>query len=203
MSVLVVGAGGHAKVLIATLAAMGETVQGCLDDDPSAIGRFVLGVPVVGSIARLSDHRGTAVLGIGSNAARARIAEAYPSVRWQQAVHPSAVVHLSAQIGPGSVVCAGAVLQPDVVVGAHVIVNTGSTVDHDCRIGDFAHLAPGVHLSGTVTVETGALLGVGASAIPGVVVGSWGTVGAGAAVVRDLPPNVTSVGVPAAPMHRT
>lgn len=203
MSILVVGAGGHAKVVLATLQAMGETVEGCLDDDPAALGRGVLGVPVVGPVARLREHRGTAVLGIGSNAVRARLAAAYPAVRWTPAVHPTAFVHDSAQIGPGSVVFAGAVLQPGATVGAHAIVNTGATVDHDSRVGDFAHLAPGVHLSGGVTVETGAMLGVGASAIPGVIVGAWGTVGAGASIVRDLPPNVTSVGVPARPMNRT
>ena len=201
MSVLVIGAGGHAKVVIATLRAAGETVAGCLDDDPDALGRLVLGVPVVGAVDRVTGHRGGAVFGIGSNAVRARLAEAYPDVDWQRAVHPAATVHSSVRIGVGSVVFAGAVLQPDAVVGDHAIINTGATVDHDSHVGDFAHLAPGVHVSGGVRVGTGAMLGASACAIPGVTVGAWGTVGAGAAVVRDLPPRVTSVGVPATPLR--
>lgn len=202
MSILVVGAGGHAKVVIATLQAMGETVSGCLDDDPRAVGRSVLGVPVLGAVDLLRDHVGRAVLGIGSNRVRQMLAVLYSDVTWTKAVHPLAHVHSSVRIGDGTVIFAGAIVQPDTWIGAHVILNTGATVDHDGEIGDFAHIAPGVHLSGNVTVEAGGFLGVGACAIPGVRVGAWGTVGAGAAVVSDLPPNVTSVGVPARPRTR-
>ena len=199
MSVLVVGAGGHAKVVIATLQAMGETVAGCVDDDPKAIGRLVLGVPVVGTVQAVARHAGGVVLAIGSNAARARLAAAYPDANWRTVVHPTAHVHASASLGRGTVAFSGAIVQPDVEVGAHAILNTASTVDHDGRIGDYVHLAPGVHLSGGVTVGEGGFVGVGACAIPGTRIGAWGTVGAGAVVVEDLPPNATSVGVPARP----
>ena len=202
MSVLVVGAGGHAKVVIATLQALGETVAGCVDDDPAAVGRRVLGVPVTGAVDAVATHQGGAVLAIGSNAARARLAAAFPDADWRTVVHPAAHVHLSVSLGRGTVVLAGAILQPDVEVGAYAILNTASTVDHDGRIGDFVHLAPGVHLSGGVIVEEGGFMGVGACAIPGVRIGAWGTVGAGGVVVRDLPPNVTSVGIPARPRTR-
>lgn len=197
---LVVGAGGHAKVVLATLDALGVPVAGVLDDAPAS--DEVLGVRVLGPVALLADHAGPAVLAIGSNAVRQRLAEAYSQVDWLTAVHPSAVVHASVRIGAGSLVAAGAVVQPDAVIGRHVILNTGATVDHDSRVGDFAHVAPGVHLSGGVTVGEGGFLGVGSCAIPGVTVGAWATVGAGAAVVRDLPARTTSVGVPARPRDR-
>ena len=116
-------------------------------------------------------------------------------------VHPAAWVDLSVELGPGAVVFAGAVIQPRTVVGAHAIVNTAASIDHDCRIGRFAHLAPGVHLAGTVTVGDGAFLGIGTVAIPGVTIGEWTQVGAGAAVVRDLPARVRAVGVPARPLE--
>ncbi len=203
MSVLVVGGGGHAKVVIATLHALGHVAAGVLDDDPATEGASVLGVPVVGSTDRLRTHVGPAVLAVGSNGVRQRLAETYADTEWLSLVHPRATVHSSVHLGLGTVVFAGAVVQPDVTVGQHVVVNTGATVDHDGHIDDFAHLAPGVHLSGGVTVGEGALLGVGACVAPGITVGAWGVVGAGAAVVRDLPPNVTSIGVPAVPIVRT
>lgn len=199
MSVLVVGAGGHGKVVIATLQAAGETVAGCVDDDPETFGHLVLGVPVVGPVETVARHGGGVVLAIGSNAARARLAAAFPESDWRTVVHPAAQVHASASLGRGTVVFAGAVVQPDVEIGVHAILNTASTVDHDGRIGDYVHLAPGVHLSGGVTIEEGSFVGVGACAIPGTRIGAWGTVGAGAVVVGDLPPNTTSVGVPARP----
>ncbi len=199
MSVLVVGAGGHAKVVIATLQAAGHSVAGVLDDAPEMEGRSVLGVPVVGETRRLRIHEGPAVLAIGSNPVRKRLADAYPHVSWLSVIHPRAIVHESARIGAGTVVFAGAVVQPEAVIGRHVIVNTGATVDHDGRLADFVHVAPGVHLSGNVTVEEGGFLGVGASAAPGVTVGAWGTVGAGGVVIHDLPPNATSIGIPARP----
>lgn len=200
MSVLVVGGGGHAKVVVATLRAAGHAVAGVLDDAPGAGGRTVLGVPVLGPVGQLGKHAGPAVLAIGSNRVRHRLAEAYPEIEWLRVVHPAATVHTSVRVGEGTVVFAGAVLQPDAEIGRHVIINTGATVDHDSRLGDFVHVAPGSHLSGAVTVEEGGFLGVGASAAPGVTVGAWGTVGAGGVVIRDLPPNVTSVGVPARPV---
>ena len=197
MSVLVIGAGGHGKVVVATLHAAGVEVVGILDDDVAAHGRIVLGVPVLGPVAHLARHAGPVVLGIGSNAVRRRIALAYPGAEWTSAVHPCAVVHPSVAVGAGTVVFAGAVVQPDAVLGCHAVVNTGATVDHDGRIGDFAHVAPGVHLSGDVLLGEGVFVGVGACAVPGVSVGAWTVVGAGAVVVRDLPPNVTAVGAPA------
>lgn len=196
--VAVVGAGGHAKVVIATLQALGHEVLVALDDDPARRGDAVLGVPVAGPTAAwLGERPGTsAVLAVGDNRARRRLAGELPG-EWLAVVHPRAVVHPSARVAPGAVVFAGAVVQPEARVGAHGIVNTGATVDHDADVGAFAHVAPGAHLCGGVTLGEGVLLGVGAVATPGRTVGAWTTVGAGAAVTADLPAGVTAVGVPA------
>jgi sugar O-acyltransferase (sialic acid O-acetyltransferase NeuD family) len=201
-SLVVVGSGGHAKVVIATAHAAGLEVRAIVDDDPVTHGRRVLDVPVVGPSAPvLADEAAFAILAIGSNRARHRLAAA-ARCRFATIVHPSAVVHPSVLLAPGTVVFAGAVIQPDSVLGAHVIVNTGASIDHDCAIGDGVHLAPGVRLAGNVTLGEGAFLGIGACAIPGVTIGAWTTVGAGAAVVHDLPADITAVGVPARALRR-
>lgn len=194
----VVGAGGHAKVVVATLQAAGYDVRGLFDSDASLHGTEVLGTPVLGSDDDPRLEGAPAVVAIGSNRVRRMVAQKLEGrVEWVTPVHPSAVVHPSVTLGPGTVVFAKAVLQPEVVVGAHAIINTGATVDHDGVLGDYVHVAPGTHLAGAVCLDEGAFLGVGGSAIPGVRVGAWTTVGAGGTVTADLPPGCVAVGTPA------
>ncbi len=194
----VFGAGGHARVVIATLEAAGWTVIGLFDDDPARAGSRVDGVETLGAIEAFLPLDAPLVLAIGHNATRARVAARLDGrVQWARAIHPRADVHRTVDVGPGTVVFAGAIVQPGCRLGAHVIVNTAATADHECVVGDFAHLGPGVHLPGNVTVGEGALLGTGVCAIPGVTVGAWTTVGAGGSITRDLPENVVATGVPA------
>ena len=197
--VVVIGAGGHAKVVIAALRAAGRQVIGCAVRDVADAHGNVLGVPLVSEDALPPGVE--LILGTGDNRLRQRLAAKLPGP-WTTCVHPAATVAFGAVIGPGSVVCAGAVVQPDVRLGAYVIVNTCASVDHDSVIADLAHIAPGAHLAGDVQVGQGALVGVGAAIIPGRRVGAWTTVGAGAAVVTDVPDGATVVGVPARPITK-
>ena len=196
--VVVIGAGGHAKVVISTLTASGTPVAAVVDDDDTKWGTDAQGTRV-GRLERARSGRG--IVGIGDNAKRRDMVKTL-DLEWQTAVHPVAYVHPSAKLGRGTVVFAGAVVQPDAVIGDHVIVNTGATVDHDCVIGDFVHLAPGVHLAGSVRVGEGAFLGIGSVVCPGVTIGRWARLGAGAVAIRDLPDGVLAVGVPAAELKR-
>jgi sugar O-acyltransferase (sialic acid O-acetyltransferase NeuD family) len=194
----VLGAGGHAKVVISTLRALGIEVTGLYDDDPTKQGSTCAGVPVLGSISSLtSDMVSESVLAIGDNAARQKLARRMSWAHWLTVVHPKAYVHDSVRLGPGTVVFAGVVVQPDAQIGAHCIINTGTTVDHGCVIGDFCHLAPGCNIGGSVTLAEGVLMGIGSVAIPSVSVGAWTAVGAAAAVASDLPARVLAVGAPA------
>ncbi len=200
---VVIGAGGHAKVVIATIEASGSEIVRVLDDEADLHGQRLLGYAIEGPIAvELIPSGASVVLALGSNQARRALAARLP-VTFGVVVHPSAVVHRSAVIGAGSVVFAGAVIQPGVTIGRHVIVNTSASIDHDCVLSDFVHVAPGVHLAGNVKLDQGAFMGVGSCAIPGSQVGAWATVGAGGVVTTDIPSRATAVGVPAQVLRKT
>lgn len=193
----IVGAGGHAKVVLATARALGFTALAVADDDPARRGGHLLGIPIAAAASDiLARPDVTAVLAIGENATRHRLART-ARCRFASLVHPAAVVDVTVTLGAGTVVFAGAVIQPDTRIGAHAIVNTGASIDHDCVLGDAVHVAPGARLAGGVSLGEGGLVGIGAVIIPTRTIGSWTTIGAGAAVVTDLPPRVTAVGVPA------
>lgn len=201
----IIGGGGHAKVVISILSETGYRITGILDDNEARWGAELMEIPIMGPtslLGTLKDVR--AVIAIGNNRVRKAIAEAYTHVQWVTAVHSTAYVHGSSRrnIGVGTVICAGAIIQPDATVGEHSIVNTAATVDHDCRVASFVHLAPGVHLAGGVTVEEGVLMGVGSSAIPQATIGEWSTIGAGAGIIRSIPANVTAIGLSAKPLEK-
>jgi sugar O-acyltransferase (sialic acid O-acetyltransferase NeuD family) len=194
---IVVGAGGHAKVVVATARAAGLRVVAIADDARPRWGQALLGVSISGPTAPvLADPAAQVVLAIGDNAARRRLA-ATARCRFVSVVHPSAIVDATVLLGAGSVVFAGAVIQPDATIGAHAIVNTAASIDHDCVLGLAVHVAPGARLAGNVTLGDEVFLGIGAVVIPGITIGARTTVGAGAAVVNDLAAGVVAVGVPA------
>ena len=205
MRVLIIGAGGHAQVIADILLCMQEhnnSVQpiGYLDDNPALLGQNFLNLPVLGSIGQLSAIPHDAVIvAVGDNRARQHLFEKLQRQKECFAVarHPSAVVAPDVPIGPGSMICAGAIVRPVSRVSANVILNTGCTVDHHNCIGDHAHIAPGVHLGGEVIVSEGTLIGIGSIVMPHCRVGAWSVVGAGAVVINDVPDRVTVVGVPA------
>lgn len=203
---LIIGGGGHAKVVVDLARRTGAwRIAGVLDDAPSLVGTTVLGCPILGGTERLQDFTGDGVafvVGIGSNAVRQQLQEKAAAAGLPAAVlvHPTAIVAESAVIGPGAVVMAGAVVNADARIGEGVIVNTGAVVDHDCCLGAFCHIAPGATLCGEVTIGARSLVGVGASVVPGVAIGDDCVVAAGAAVVRPVSSRSRVAGVPARPI---
>lgn len=203
--VLIIGAGGHAQVIADVLLRMREaganlTPAGYFDDDPALAGQTLLGLPVLGAIDQLSAvPHDMLIIAIGENSTRQRLFDALQGSgeRFAVARHPSAVIAPDVQIGQGSVICAGVIVNPCSMVGANVILNTGCTVDHHNHIGDHVHIAPGVHLGGDVTIGEGALVGIGATVMPQRRVGDWSVVSAGSLVHTDLPDRVVAAGVPA------
>ena len=161
----ILGAGGHAKVAMSAALASGMLVTGVFADQFTD-GSMHLGLPVRIPIP-LDWEEVAAHLAIGANLARARLSRERPGWRWATILHPTAYLDPRAEINDGALVCAGACIQVDAVVGRHAIINTQASIDHDCVIGDFAHIAPGVALCGAVTVEEGGFVGVGSSVAPG------------------------------------
>ena len=193
----IIGAGGHAKVIIATLQACDLKIMGIFDDDHTKKGSLILGVPVLGPVCDIPRYDvKKAVIGIGANHVREKIANAY-DLNWISVVHPEALVHPSVILGRGSVVFAKSIIQPDASVGDHVIINSGAIVEHDCSVGNFSHICPGSKLAGNVKIEEGVLVGMGSIVIPGKTIGSYTVVGAGSTVIDDIEPDCVVVGSPA------
>ncbi len=196
--VWVLGGGGHAKVVVATLESSRQAVAGIYDDDLSKKGTPLLSSRIHGPTPDLSwwsDERRTAIIAIGNNKTREKVAQ-LPAT-WVIAAHKGADVHATAQVGAGSLICSGVVVQPDSEIGRHVIANTACSIDHECKIGDFAHIAPGATLAGEVTVGERTLVGAGATIIQGVRVGADVIIGAGAVVISDVADGEKVAGVPA------
>ena len=161
---IILGAGGHAKVVIATARSCGIEPAAVYDDDESKLGSEFCGLKIMGKIVDISESQtGSAFIAIGSNAIRKTISQKFKNFTWPTLRHPTAFICETAKIGNGSIICAGAVIQPDVVIGDHAIINTGSNIDHDCEIGDYTHICPGCNIAGSVNVSEGAMLGTGVS----------------------------------------
>jgi UDP-perosamine 4-acetyltransferase len=199
---VVLGGGGHAKVIIEILQDAGKfIIAGCIASGSEVSS--VLDLPVLGGDSQLPRIYASGVrnafVAVGDNRVRRSLTQKVIAVGFKlvNAVSPHAVLSRRVELCAGVAIMAGAVVNSCSRIGNGCIVNTGATVDHDCKIGDWAHIAPGTNLAGCVTIGEGAFLGIGSRVIPKISIGDWATVGAGAVVIRDLPAAVTAVGVPA------
>ncbi|WP_394218330.1 acetyltransferase [Halobacillus trueperi] len=201
MDVLLIGDGGHSKVIQDIIQSEGKhRVIGLLDDkyERGSIRNNVFVGPVDSIFERLQENVGI-ILAIGNNGVRKKLVERlqiHPS-QFVTVIHPSAIVSPSASIGRGTVVMPKVVVNANAVVNDHCILNTGSTVEHDCFVDRFAHLSPASTLTGQVYIEEGVNIGAAATVIPGLKIGSWSVIGAGATVIEDITANQTAVGCPA------
>lgn len=196
-NVIIIGAGGHGKVIADIAIRSGDRVLGFLDDGKA--GTQVLGLPVLGPVSDYEQYSEAAfIVAIGSANARRRVAQQLKNVRWYTAIHPGATVSAAdVTVGEGTAVMAGAVINPGAKIGCHCIVNTGAIVEHDNRICDFAHISVGAKLAGTVTVGENTWIGIGAVVSNNLSVCENCMIGAGAVVVKSITEPGTYAGVPA------
>lgn len=192
---IIIGAGGHGKVVADNAIKNGYTDICFVDDHATGT---CMGFPIVGTgadVSSLDNGKTDFIIGVGNNEIRKRIAEAH-DVNWVTLVHPSAQIGACVSIGKGTVVMAGAIINPCASIGEHCIINTGAIVEHDNVIGDYAHISPNVALGGTVRVGDLTHVGIGAVVRNNIRICGMSTIGAGAVVVKDIDHCGTYIGVP-------
>ncbi|MEK3854455.1 acetyltransferase [Cytobacillus sp. FSL H8-0458] len=200
---LLIGGGGHAKVILDCLNANKEKILGVLDDNPAI--KNVNGFPVLGRVARapalLKEHGSKLklIISIGNNKHREKIVLELHSYNpiYGKVIHPSAIVSASSFIDEGTVIMPNSVVNASAQVGKHCIVNTASVIEHDCSLEDFVHVAPGAHLCGNVKIGRGTHIGVGANVIQNISIGRNSIIGGGSNVITSIPDSVTAFGNPA------
>lgn len=200
MKVLILGNGGHAQVVADILIhAHGVEPLGFVCNHDVDDGQVTDGLPLMSEAALPATAHDGIIIALGDNALRQAVYDRFAAQDETivSAIHPSAVIAPDVVIEPGCMICAGVVVNPGSRIRANTILNTGCTVDHHCDVGPHAHIAPGVNLAGNVNVNEGVFMGIGSCAIQGTTIGAWAIVGAGGAVVDDVLPQTTVVGVPA------
>jgi len=196
LPVLIIGGGGHGRVVLDALICAGHNVLGVCDPNPGVAARLPEDIPYLGGDEAAQAYDRAAVLlanGVGSIAdttQRQAVFDGFAlrGYRFLTLRHPSAILADDAVIGEGTQLHAGSIVQTGARIGANVLLNTGAQVDHDCEIGAHCHLAPGVVLSGGVRIGPGCHVGTGAVVIQNLAIGAGAVIGAGALILRDVAP---------------
>jgi sugar O-acyltransferase (sialic acid O-acetyltransferase NeuD family) len=197
---LIIGASGHGKVVADIALKMGKWQNVYFSDDDKSI-KSSMGLEVIGTsddvVTLIDDYE--MFVGIGNNATRQKIHEMLETfgASIPVLIHPNAIIGSQVDIGIGTVVMAGTIVNCSTKIGKGCIVNTGSTIDHDNNIEDFVHISPGAHLAGTVKVGKGSWLGIGSVVSNNINIINGCTVGAGSVVVKDISEPGVYVGTPA------
>lgn len=199
-NVVIIGAGGHAKVIADIVECSGDSVLGFLDGFTSAT--TFLGKPILGKdtdFKKYIDY--DFIVAIGDPNARERIVNSMDGAKWYTAIHPKSIISsIETSIGEGSVIMANAVINPCAQIGKHCIINTSAVVEHDNQIEDYVHISVGTKLAGTVHVGKRTWVGVGACVRNGIKICNDCMIGAGTVVVKDIDLPGTYIGVPAKQM---
>lgn len=201
---VIIGAGDFGREVAALIASINETriqwnFKGFVDD--SLTGTTLEGFSILGKIESLFEMNPIpyVVISIANTKIKKAIAEKLlkNAVPLAILVHPSVIISDHVEIGGGSIISAGTIFAINTKIGEHCILNLGCRIGHDTIIGNYSSCMPGTNLAGKVSVGEGCYFGLNACVINGLEVGAWTTIGAGAAVVRNIPSNSLAVGVPA------
>lgn len=187
------GASGHCKVIVDLVKQNKGIVEFILDDDSSITELRDIPIKSPKSIKEIYKNL---VISIGNNHTRKRIAQTINKEIFTTLEHPSAIIDKTSVIESGTVVMAGAIINAASHIGKHCIINTNSSIDHDCEIEDFVHISPNATLCGNITIGELSQIGAGCTIIQGIKIGKNVTIGAGAVVLKDIPDNSVVVGNP-------
>ena len=203
-NVIIIGAGGHSKVIADIIIKSQDNVLGFLDDN-IPIDTVIIkekNLKVLGKIEdsiKIKEQNSDIefIIGIGNNKTRKAIAENYPDLNYYTAIHPSSQIALDVKIGDGTVIMANACINTSTTIGKHCIINTGAIIEHDNIIEDYVHISPNATLCGTVKIEELTHIGAGSTIKNNISISSNCIIGAGAVIVKDINEEGTYVGVPA------
>ena len=203
--IVLIGGGGHCKVVISILKNLDNfEIVGIVDNYKAE--SFISGIKIIGTDDDLKDIYKSgihyALITVGStkdNTKRYRLFKMAREIgyKFPVIISPEAIVDESVKIGEGTIIMPGSIINIDSSIGKNCIINTGSIIEHDCKIGNNCHIAPGVHVSGEVNVGELSFLGIGSTMIQGIKIGKNVTIGAGSVVIKDILDNVIAVGNPA------
>lgn len=191
---VIIGASGHGKVIADIAKKNGYHEIVFLDDDENI--HECGGYPVIGRSHEVETINVDIIVGIGNASIRKKIQQSIPARKMATLIHPSAVVAEDVIIGVGTVIMAGAVINSGARIGTGCIINTCASVDHDCNVGDYVHVAVGSHLCGTVSVGDETWIGAGATVSNNISICSEVMIGAGAVIVKDVKESGVYVGCP-------
>ncbi len=198
--VVIIGAGGHAKVIADIIEKSGDEIVGFLDDDKKKGTNIIKEYKVLGDFNNrfplaIANSGYEFIIAIGDNKKREEISHS-PNLKFYTAIHPSAQIGLDVEIQEGTVVMANACINSSAKIGKHCIINTGAIIEHDNIIEDFVHISPNVALGGTVKIGKSTHVGIGSTIKNNITICENCKIGAGAVVVKDIKEEGTYVGVP-------
>jgi acetyltransferase EpsM len=203
MKIVVVGHGGHSKVIADLILSNEENIIiGFLDDKYNELG-FIKDKyfgPISSAKEFLTKFPDVKfVIAIGDNGIRQSTVQklGLSDNYYVTVIHKTAVISPTVNIGLGTVIMPNSVINAESKIGNHSIINTGSVIEHDSIVGDFSHVGPSATLTGTVHLGEGVYIGAGSTIIPNIKLGDWAIIGAGATVITDIPSYSTAVGIPA------
>lgn len=201
--IVIIGAGGHAKVIADIIEQSKQFYIAGMIDTFLEVGTKCGKYEVIGdeSLLATREDLSKGIVAIGDNwirrTVRNRIAELTPDFKFITAVHPKSIIADDVELGDGTVVMAGAIINPGTKIGEHCIINTGAILDHDNQIDDYCAILPGATIGGEVSIGEGSVVAIGATIIHGITIGKHTVVGAGATVVNDTDSNIVAIGTPA------
>jgi sugar O-acyltransferase (sialic acid O-acetyltransferase NeuD family) len=207
-NIVIYGTGGFAREVFQLILDINRQRKkynflGFIDDNIEKLNKQIYNYPVLGNLKWFETNKDVlAIIGVGNTSSRRKIAInlGLMSIKSPILIHPNAIIGQNVDFGQGSVICASNNITVDVKFGQHIILNLDCTVGHDVVIQDFVTVSPGCHISGNVYIGEGVDIGTGSSLVQGVQVGSWSILGAGSVVSKNIPQNVTAVGIPARPV---
>ena len=204
--VVIIGAGGHAKVVIDIILQREKIlndnliIKGILDDTfKENEEKKIFGIPIVGKINKILELPSNIyyIIAIGNNTIRKKIAQNYEKIKYITLIHPKAVIAENVSISTGTVLMAGSIVNSYTKIGKHCIINTGSIIEHDNTIEDYVHISPRATLCGGVIVEEESWIGAGSPIIQGLKIGKKVIIGAGAVAIKNVENFSTMIGIPA------